>query len=57
MPQFEDSEYAQRLRKQRWDLQKQIAAAEDELNEVERLLFGLTGFLGSSARTKKDAAE
>jgi hypothetical protein len=52
---FNDSEYANRLRKQRSDLQKQIICAEEELGEVERLLFGLTSFLGSSARTKKEA--
>lgn len=50
---FNDSEYANRLRKQRLDIQKQIICAEEELAEVERLLFGLTSFLGSSARTQK----
>lgn len=48
-----DSEYANRLRKRRLDLQKQIIHSENELGEVEKLLFELTGFLGQSARTPK----
>jgi hypothetical protein len=49
-----NSEYATRLRRIRADLQKQILAAEDELHEVENLLFGLTDFLNYSARPSKE---